>query len=212
MMALTLGVARTPVRVYLRLLLVPILFLSTGLIAVAFSVTVDPPPEGNWVELWGVSLGSTEAGLATARDIFWRVLGSVSCLYFLILSTPMVDIIGLLRRLRVPVLFLEVMALVYRFMFVLSETALAIRQAQALRLGYVTFGATYRSLAGLAANLLLRAYKRAHVLHIALLVRGYDGQLDVLEAPRRLSPGNLLLSVVVGTGLLLLAIVTPEVG
>lgn len=212
MMALTLGAARTPLRVYLRLLLAPAFFLLAGLLSVALSVSAGLPQEGYWVEIGGVYLGFTGTGMAAARDLLWRAAGSVSCLYFLSLSTPMVDVIGLLRRCRVPVLFLEVMTLVYRFMFVLLETALAIRQAQALRLGYIAFGTAYRSLAVLAANLLLRAQQRSNVLYTALSVRGYHGRLDVLEAPRRLSLGYLLLAAVAGTGLLLLAIMAPEVG
>ncbi len=206
MAALTVAAGRIPWPVYTRMLLVPVVFLVAGLPAVALTVTTGQTPEGRWFEVYGLYLGFTQAGLAVARDILVRTLGAVSCLYFLALSTPLPDVLALLRRGRVPALFLEILALVYRFVFVLLETALEMRRAQALRLGYTSLGTSYRAWGALLANLLLRAHQRARELFVALSLRGYDGGLNVLEAPRRLSPGNVVLAAALGGSLLFLAV------
>lgn len=209
MVLLTLRVAGTPWRVYLRLLLVPTFFMAAGLPAVALSAVTGAPPEGQWVAVGQLSLGVTHEGLAMAREILGRALGSVTCLYFLALSTPLVDLTGFLRRCGVPALFLEVLTLVYRFVFVLLETAWGMHRAQTLRLGYVDPATGFRSLGGLLANLLLRSQQRARALFVALTLRGYEGQLEVLTAPRRLSAGNLLMATGLGGGFLMLALLVP---
>ncbi|MDI6709870.1 MAG: cobalt ECF transporter T component CbiQ [Thermoanaerobacterales bacterium] len=205
---LTLGVARTPWQVYLRVMLVPAFFILAGLPAVALSVTTECPSGGYWLTVCGIHLGFTSAGLSQARDILTRTLGAVSCMCFLALSTPMPDLIGFLRRCRVPALFLDLLALIYRFVFVLLETGLAMQRAQALRLGYITPGTGFRSAGCLFANLFMRAQHRAHSLYVALSTRGYEGRLDVVEKPYRLSVCNVALSAVTGGWLLVLAVVT----
>ena len=53
------------------------------------------------------------------------------------------------------------MTLIYRFIFVLLETAQAMRLAQEARLGYSSWGRWLRSVGMLASNLFLRANTRA---------------------------------------------------
>ena len=65
-----------------------------------------------------------------AVQIFCTAFGAVSCLYFLSLSTPMTDLIAVLERLHCPSLFIELMLLIYRFLFVLAELASSISTAQ----------------------------------------------------------------------------------
>jgi len=212
MSALVLGAVRTPWRVYLRLLLVPAAFLAAGLPAMALSVLATSPCEGQWVAVGGFYAGIAPQGLILARDVLCRTMGAVSALCFFALSTPMCDLISFLRRCRVPVLFLDLLALIYRFVFVLLETGLAMQRAQALRLGYCTPSAGLRSAGCLLANLFVRAQHRALGLYVALSTRGYEGRLDVLERPCCLSARNMALSAGTGGLLLVLAVVTAGVG
>lgn len=57
-------------------------------------------------------------------------------MYFLALNTPVTDVTMALERMHVPHLLVELMELIYRFIFVLTETASRIRLAQESRLGY----------------------------------------------------------------------------
>ncbi|MGC7845627.1 cobalt ECF transporter T component CbiQ [Desulforudis sp. 1088] len=212
MSVLILAVALIPWRVYLRLLLAPAAFLAASLPAIALSVIFAPSGEGYWITLGSAYVGFTSDGLAQARNVMARSLGAVSCMCFLALSTPMPDIIGFLRRCRVPALFLDLLALIYRFVFILLETGLTMQKAQALRLGYSTPGAGFRSAGCLLANLFVRTQDRARSLEVALATRGYEGRLNVLERPCRLSARNVVLSAVMGGWLLVLAVVTAGVG
>ncbi len=194
--------AKIPALFYLKLLLVPASFLLAGVFTVALSFSKDASLFLAGVKLGGCVLGFTAAGLATALDLFLKSLGAVSCLYFLVLTTPAVEIFALLRKLRLPPLFVELMALVYRFIFVLLETAEKIYLSQSSRGGYATLKTAYFSLGQLAANLFAKSYRHSQLLFLTLSARCYTGELNVLDEPCRFSPRNLLLSILAGLTLL----------
>ena len=129
----------------------------------------------------GSNIGVSIIGLQNAIKLFFKALGAVSCLYFLSLNTPMVDLLAVLRKLRVPKLMVELMGLIYRFIFVFLETADNMFIAQNSRLGYSSLSSGYRSLGVLASTLFARAYKHSDDIYTALEARGYDGELNVLE-------------------------------
>jgi cobalt/nickel transport system permease protein len=126
-------------------------------------------------------LGVTPAGAARALGLALKALAAVSCLYFVSLNTPMVAFLGALRRLRLPPFFVEVMGLVYRFIFLLLETTRTISLAQRSRLGYGNLRSSFRCLGTLVSMLFVRSFIRADALYTALLARGYESELKVLE-------------------------------
>jgi len=204
MAALTVGGAGIPLRGYLRLLLLPAGFLLVGVVSLAISFGGGDFLLGT---LPGIELPVflSRAGLAQAALVSARSLGAVAALYFLALTTPMTEIIGLLRRLRVPALFLELMVLAYRQIFVFLQIAREMRTAQASRLGYAGTGNSFHSLAVLGANLYLRAHHRSALLYRSLASRGYEDELHWLERDYPRSIRNLLLAIVFGGGLLAVA-------
>ena len=98
-----------------------------------------------------------------------------------VLSTPLIDLIALLRRLRMPETLLEIMVLCYRMLFVFSEAVHDTMTAQSARLGYATPRLVLRSHAGLVACLTVQIWQRARDLHSAALSRNNDGPLRFLE-------------------------------
>jgi len=208
MAGLTVFGARIPLLSYLRLLLLPAGFLLAGVAGLALSFT------GGDILLWtlpgtGLSVFSSHAGLYQALLVLARSIGAVAALYFLALTTPMTEIIGLLRRLRVPALLLELMVLAYRQIFIFLQIAREMRLAQASRLGYATTGNSFRSLGVLGANLYLRVHQRSQMLHRSLVSRGYEDDLRWLERDYPRSNRNLLLAIFGGGSLLLLALLMP---
>jgi cobalt/nickel transport system permease protein len=179
----TIRLGRTPLSLFLKLMLVPMSFLMIGVITIVFGFSSNALNFIFSIKLWGVYIGISKTGILTAANLFFRALGAVSCLYFLSLNTPMVDILAALRKLKCPKLMVELMGLIYRFIFVLLETANTMYIAQNSRLGYNTLAMRYRSLGTLASSLFIRAYKRSDDLYTALEARGYEGDLNVLETP-----------------------------
>jgi len=204
----TIGGARVPMGVYLRLLLLPIGFLSAAVAGLALSFGGGDIPLGT-LPLLDLPVFLSKVGLAQAALAFSRALGAVAALYFLALTTPTTEIIALLRRLRVPALLLELMVLAYRQIFVFLQIAREMRIAQASRLGYASVGSSFHSLAILGANLYLRAHQRSKLLHRSLICRGYQDDLRWLERDYPRSTRNLLLAATMGGSLLTLALLLP---
>lgn len=113
--------------------------------------------------------------------MFLKVMGSLSCLYFISLTTPMIDVISVLAKLKVPSFLIELISLVYRFIFIILETSEMMFISQNSRLGYRDIKTSYKSLGALASTLFIRSFKRANDLYTALEARGYNGELKVLE-------------------------------
>lgn len=167
--------------VFLRLMRLPFGFLLLACLTVAVGrYTLNQPA------VWGVTIGNwvygvTVASLVQGLHIFCKSLGVLACVYFYVLNTPMTDLSWALRKLRVPALFIELMELIYRFIFVFMDTMRRIRTAQASRLGYQNLSAAYHSTGTLGAMVFLRAYKKSDKIYAALESRGYTGTLSVLE-------------------------------
>lgn len=167
--AATLGAGIAP-RTFLQVLAIPAAFLLVSAPMLALSVDFGH----------GVSLAWSPAGARSAVDVTLRALAATACLALLALTTPLVDLLALLRRIGVPRVFLEIMLLTYRMIFVLADSAATGAQAQASRLGYTGFRQSCRSLGQLAAVLLQNALARARRLETGLGARGYEGDLPVL--------------------------------
>lgn len=195
--------AKIPALFYLKLLLIPIFFLVVGVPTVALSFGA----KDTLIFLWGFKMGNytigvTKAGVTAALELFLKSLGAVSCLYFFSLTTPMVEILMLLRKLRLPSLFVELMSLVYRFIFVLLQRASEIYLSQATRWGYATVKNSYYSLGQLGVNLFTKSYVYSQMLFTTLLARGYQGDLTVLEETYSLSGKNIFLIAITEMALL----------
>ena len=132
-----------------------------------------------------------------------KSLGAISAMYFLALNTPMTDVTLGLRRLKVPGLMIELMDLIYRFIFVLWETAANIRTAQDSRLGYTGFRRSIASLGGLSSMVFLRAWNKADAIYSALESRGYTGALNTVAGDYQSGTLCFILAPAVGCAQLL---------
>lgn len=189
MSALSVKLGGQKLGVVIRFLEIPIAFLAIGCLTIVFR----PIPEGSvaimslrffgrWT--WGI----TEEYLYMGAMVFLKAMGTISAMYFLSLNTPMTDLVMALERLRVPRLMTELMELIYRFIFVLSDAAERIHTAQDSRLGYVGFKRSVNSLGLLSSMVFLRAWKRGDRVWSALESRGYTGTLKTL--PQLYSSGK----------------------
>lgn len=197
-----------PARVYLHFLKIPLAFLAVGGLTIlirsypAGAAVVAALPVGD--RLWGFTAGD----LRQAASLFCKVLGAVGCMYFLSLNTPVTDLTMALERLHVPHLMVELMELIYRFIFVLAETAASIRVAQESRLGYQGFRRSLRSLGTLSSMVFLRAWRKAEGICTALDARGYTGSLTTLAGDY--APGLWLFPLAAGVAAGQLAVLYLE--
>jgi cobalt/nickel transport system permease protein len=187
MFCLAVLVARIPPRVFVGVLLAEGAFLALTTVGVALSVTVkDPTGIAEWAwragPLW---LSSSPERVRLAITLLTRALGCVSAMNFLSLTTPLVDLIDLARRLHVPPVLVDIMTVIYRFIFVLLESLERMHTAQESRVGYASFRRGMSSAALLATRLFIETYQRSQRLQTALESRGYVDELRVLPTAFR---------------------------
>ena len=180
---LTVKIGGIPFFRYRRLMLLPLVFLLLSTAAILVNVSPEPL-DGYALTLGSVYLTASRAALFQALQLICTALASVSCLYFLALNTTMTDILDQLRRLHVPGLLVELMLLIYRYIFVLLDVAYHIMTAQRARLGNRDFRTACKSFGGMASVLFIRAMKKAGLLYDAMESRCYDGTIRVLSENR----------------------------
>ncbi|HSH79694.1 MAG TPA: cobalt ECF transporter T component CbiQ [Herpetosiphonaceae bacterium] len=186
--AVLLGWARVPSRVFARVLLAEGAFVVVAIAGVALTVGGMQPFGAHGIWIGALFVGVTPEGLALAALLASRTLGAMSCLTFVAFTTPLPDTVVVLQRLRVPPPLIELVTLIYRFVFVLLETVAQLRLAQEARLGSATLRRRVVAAGQLVVGMWLDAYRRAQAGQRALESRGYDGVLRILPGVYRHEP------------------------
>ncbi|WHY03347.1 cobalt ECF transporter T component CbiQ [Neobacillus sp. DY30] len=172
--------AKIPFIVYLKLLFVPFVFLMTSIVAIIFSIA--PIYQEDLDVLWKAEIGLwqiyiSSPGIQQSYKLATTILASVSCLYFLVLSTPLNQMMWVLKKVKLPTVFIELMGITYRFIFVLLEKMNEIYIAQTSRLGYQNYKSGFSSVAQLIVSLFVKSMRSAKELQIAIDSRGGDEHL-----------------------------------
>ncbi|MDR4926726.1 cobalt ECF transporter T component CbiQ [Peribacillus simplex] len=200
MSALIIFAAKIPFSYYLKLLLLPGFFILSGTITILFSFTSKLTSISNIWWSWNVGnwqIFISDDSVGTVINLITVVFGSISCLYFLTLTTPITVILSVMRKLKVPSLLVDLIELTYRFIFIFLDTALAIHQSQASRLGYGSLRKGIRSLGLLISSLFLGVLQRSGHLTMAMNARGYQENLSYIEDTYTYSSRNWLITIVI---------------
>jgi len=113
-------------------------------------------------------------GLAVMLRIL--VKSNLCLLAVLILSntTPFAEILRVLRALRVPALLVTILALMYRYVFLLIDQAERMTRARASRTFMVRRTGRWKLAAGIVSQLFVRSTERAERIYAAMTARGWD--------------------------------------
>ncbi len=179
MVVLIVAAAQVPGRFYFDLLKYPLVFATVSCIFIALFFGYGTPltqinfPWFTWIIY--------NNGITIALATFFRVLGAVSALFFLVLTTTMNDLFISLRKIHIPKVLIEISLLIYRYIFVFMEVSSKMTTAQKLRLGQTGWFKRIRQTSLLAANLFIRTLEQGERTFVAMNARGYDGNIRVLE-------------------------------
>lgn len=184
LMSVSLGILSvwgggTPLKLYIRLLRVPLIFIGLSLAAILINVGLEPAA-GLSVSLGPVYVSLQAGGIYRGAKLAAGAFGAVSALYFLALSTPLTDIFYVLEKIKCPYLIIELMLLIYRFLFLLWFIAVEMNRAAESRLGNVDLKTAVRTSGQMFAALFIRALRRSSAIYDAMESRGYDGRIRVL--------------------------------
>jgi cobalt/nickel transport system permease protein len=131
-------------------------------------------------------------GIEGAALFVSRVGVSVSLAVLLVLTTPWADVLKSLRALKVPQVFVLVLSMTYRYLFLFLHTANGILLARKSRVvGRASGGEQRRWITGTMGNLMSRAFKMSNDVYAAMLARGFTGEVRSYST-YRLTPLDLV--------------------
>lgn len=131
-----------------------------------------------------VRIGTTEIaqGWLAAASILVRFVFGMAALIALASTTRFPHLLKGLERLGVPRLLVSQLSFLYRYLFLLLDEAMHLRQArQARDAGRGPLALRWRSGAGLVGVLFVRTLEQAERTHQAMIARGYDGTIRLAE-------------------------------
>ena len=96
----------------------------------------------------------------------------VAAIQLLAATTPFADVLDALARARVPRPFVQVLALLHRYLFVLMEESRRMRRARTARTWRRGTWVTWRGLASGVATSFVRSVSRAERIAVAMRARG----------------------------------------
>lgn len=187
----TVCLGRLPLRRYLSLLSIPLVFMLLGSVAIAFGVSLQPAGQYR-LHLGFFYLYCSRESILQALRLMLKALGAVSAMYMLTLSTPASEIIQVLRFLHVPKVVVELMNMIYRYIFLLMDTQGRMKNAAAARLGYCDYRTSLSTFGRTASNLLVVSLKKGDAYYQALASRCYNGELRFLTEEKQVRPAQVL--------------------
>ncbi len=169
---------RVPVRVFLFRFSEP-LFIAAVILFLKFFFSGKEALFA--VQFMGIHVVGHSDGLSEGLMIVSRIIGAVSIVALVGFSTPFTEFMAGLSWLRVPKGFIEILMFAYRYIFVLLDDANVIYNAQKNRLGYSNMRRGLNSFGVLAGSLTLKAFDHSHNTTVAMVQRGYDGNMPLLK-------------------------------
>ena len=127
---------------------------------------------------WAISA----QGCLSALFLIGRVLTSSTLATTLILTTPWTSVLKALRVLRVPVLFVVILGMTYRYIFLLLQTARDMFESRQSRAVGQLDGAARRQVASASVGVLLsKSFQLSSDVYLAMQSRGYRGEIYTLD-------------------------------
>jgi cobalt ECF transporter T component CbiQ len=135
----------------------------------------------------GITIHFTDAGIALAILIYARATAALLLLYSFAVSTPVPHLADALKKLRAPDVFVEMLVLIYRYTFLLMETAERMHLAAECRFGYSGYKRSISTTSRLAVGVFMRSLDTAQRGETALQFRNYRGEFQTLSSFNEIS-------------------------
>jgi cobalt/nickel transport system permease protein len=188
----TVVLGKTPLKLYLKILIAPFGFAVTGAVVILFFF--GSGSEIFSFNVFGYPFIANSEGVNMAALVISRTFGGMCCLFFLAFTTPMVELFAVLKKTRLPESFVELSMLIYRYIFVFLDVAMSIKYAQTIRLGYKDFKSSVYSFSMLVSTLFLRSWEQGEKLYLAMDSRCYNGKMMLFDAKRPVEFSEIIIT------------------
>jgi cobalt/nickel transport system permease protein len=201
--------AGIPFGTYFSLLLLPVAFLLLSFPALCFEWV---RAEQAYAIANDAALGFSAAGwyfyvskqgVVQSGIILLRSMAGIVSLYFLLFTVPLPELLQAMRKIKLPAIIVELLLIMYRFVFLLLDTAEQLSIAQRSRGGHRGFYRTLQDAARIVILLFARTWQRYRQLSIGLAARGFTQELRVISSSAFARSGKRVAEAVFGIVLLI---------
>ena len=163
---------RTGVRELLTRLMIPLGIAWVVFLSVLFTNGSHPLFV---IPLKYFTLTAWREGAILGLLLFMRIMAAVTFATLLAFSTPMIEILETLRLWRVPDVIIDIADMMYRYIFIIQDTAHTMRTAQLCRMAESASWLRRVSDVGrLAGSVLIKSLDRSTRIYQAMLSRGLN--------------------------------------
>ncbi|MBN1374972.1 MAG: cobalt ECF transporter T component CbiQ [Dehalococcoidia bacterium] len=128
---------------------------------------------------WHIAV--TYEGIMVLVNVVIKAWLSILSLILLTSSTKLADTLSAMKQLGVPAIFILIISFMYRYIFVLVDQVMRMKQAMDSR----NFGGNhlrqFKTLGNMIGILFIRSYERGERIYAAMLSRGYTGEIQTLN-------------------------------
>lgn len=173
-------------REYLSLMCIPLVFLIMTSIAIMLDFNFSG----------GFSVKVLPENVYRAVHISCRAIGAVSAMYLMSLSTPVTEIIAVLGKLKLPFFIIELMNLMYKYIFILLDSQAKMKNSAAARLGYCNFRTSLKTFGLICGNLFAVSLRRASDYYNAIESRCSGGKIKFMCQKKTIKSKQVIFFVV----------------
>ena len=131
--------------------------------------------------IWHWQLKVTYDGLHVLINIIIKSWLSILSLIWLTSTTGMTNLLNGMEQLRMPHIMIMILSFMYRYLFVLVDETMRMKQARDSR----NFGGRrlwqIRTIGNIIGILFIRSYERGERIYTAMVARGFDGHTRALN-------------------------------
>jgi cobalt/nickel transport system permease protein len=156
--------------------------LFSGVIAIPALFLIDGEPVLRLLTIGPINLTISDNALLSVATFLSRVSVSVTLAVVLVVTTRWADLLKAMRVYRVPEVFIVIISMTYRYIFLLLRIVENLFLARASRTVGVTTGSERRRWVGATAgNLLSKSFKTSSDVYQAMVARGFTGNVRTIQ-------------------------------
>lgn len=179
---MTICKAKIPFGYYMKLIILPFGFLFLSIIGIIVNISGNLPIDSIWsLSILNLYVSISPKGINLAIHLIFKSLASISCMYFIILTTPIRDIIAILHLLKFPSVIITLLTFIYQFIFLLMETSITKLKSQQCRHGYNMPKKFIKNVGMLWASVFVQSYISSQWIYKAMEVRGHNENIKFIS-------------------------------
>lgn len=190
---LTVIKGKIPAIEYVSILAIPITFILLSTFTIAIDFSKQAIGQYN-LHLGFFYLFTSQEQIKKMAFLIIKIFAAISALQMMTLSTPSSEIISVLRNARVPKIIVELMSLIYRYIFILMDVCTKMKNSAKSRQGYCDFKTSCYTFGSIASNMLIISLKKANAYYDAMEARCYDGDLVFFEEDKKVKIRQIIVA------------------